>query len=121
MALYDRAIAIRERLVEAEGRRELANVLAMACVNKASTLSALGDNRAAVALYDRAIAIRERLVEAEGRRELANKLAMAYLNKANALGELGTIAPPWPCATGPSPSTSGWWRRRAGASWRTNW
>ena len=75
--------------MEAEGRRKLANELVMACVNKASTLSDLGDNGDAVALYDRAIAIYERLVQREGRRELANVLATAYLNKANAVGALG--------------------------------
>ena len=52
-----------------EEQRELANYLAMAYMNKAVALSALGDKRGAVALYDRAIEIRERLVsrrEAKG-------------------------------------------------------
>lgn len=36
LALYDKAIAIRERLVHQEGRRELANDLAMCYLNKAT-------------------------------------------------------------------------------------
>jgi tetratricopeptide (TPR) repeat protein len=89
VALYDRAIAIYERLVEREGQKELSNLLAAAYMNKAVAVSDLGDKQAAVALYDRAIAIRERLVEREGRRELANDLAAAFLNKANAVDDLG--------------------------------
>ena len=76
VGLYDRAIEIRERLVNVEGRRELANDLATLYGNKADCgCTNLGDNRAAVGLYDRAIEIRERLVNVEGRRELANDLA----------------------------------------------
>ena len=90
MGLYDRAIEILERLVNVEGRRELANDLARLYMNKAIAVKNLGDNRAAVALYDRAIEILERLVNVEGRRELANDLAMLYSNKANA-GDLATL------------------------------
>ncbi len=89
MTLYDQVIVIRERLVNSEGRRELANNLATAYMNKANAVMALGDNRAAVTLYDQAIAIYERLVNDEGRRELANYLAGVYMNKANAVGILG--------------------------------
>jgi serine/threonine protein kinase len=89
VASYDRAIAIRERLVEQEGRRELANDLANACMNKANAVADLGDNRAAVALYDRAIAIRERLVEQEGRRELQGDLAVVMAFRADVLVQLG--------------------------------
>ena len=46
-----------ERLVNQEGQSELADDLAMAYVNKATTVSALGDKSSAVALYDRAIEI----------------------------------------------------------------
>ncbi|MGH8677981.1 MAG: hypothetical protein ACREUQ_06500, partial [Burkholderiales bacterium] len=52
---YDRAIAIRERLVNQEGRRELADELAMVYMNKAIAVRALGDEHAAVGLHDRAI------------------------------------------------------------------
>ena len=48
LALYDRAIEILERLVNVEGRRELANDLAGLYMNKAVAVEALGDNRAAV-------------------------------------------------------------------------
>ncbi len=89
LALYDRAIEIRERLVNQEGQQELANDLATAYQNKAISLSALGDNRGAVALYDRAIEIHERLVNQEGQQELANDLAMTYQNKAASLSDLG--------------------------------
>ena len=68
VALYGRAIEIRERLVNDEGRQELANDLAMCYANKAVAVRALGDNRTAVALYDLAIQIRERLVNDEWRR-----------------------------------------------------
>jgi serine/threonine protein kinase/lipopolysaccharide biosynthesis regulator YciM len=89
LALYDRAIEIFERLVNVEGRRELANGLATLYINKANAVVGIGDNRAAVGLYDRAIEIRERLVNVDGRREIANDLAALYMNKANALGNLG--------------------------------
>jgi TPR repeat protein len=89
VALYDRAIDIWGRLVNGEGRRELANDLAAAYMNKASEVSDLGDNHGAVLLYDQAIAIRERLVNQEGRHELVDELAMAYMNKAAAMSALG--------------------------------
>jgi serine/threonine protein kinase len=87
--LYDRAIAIYTRLVEQEGRADLAHHLARACGNKANSVRALGDNRAAVDLYDMVIAIYKRLVEQEGRAALANNLALAYMNKASAVSALG--------------------------------
>src|SRR5206468_10236144 len=77
VGLYDRTIEIRERLVNVEGQRELANGLATAYMNKGNAVKNLADNRAAVGLYDRAIEIRERLVNGEGRRELAGYLAWA--------------------------------------------
>ena len=89
VGLYDRAIEILERLVNVEGRRELANDLATLYMNKANAVMNLGDNRAAVGLYDRAIEILERLVNVEGRRELANDLATLYMNKAVAVRNLG--------------------------------
>ena len=89
MALYDQAIAILERLVNQEGRRELANNLAAVYTNKASAVSALGDHRGAVALYDQAIAIRERLVNQEGRRELVGDLARLKAYRGETLITLG--------------------------------
>src|SRR5207237_1048992 len=87
----DRVIAIYTRLVEQEGRTELANDLAAALMNKAIALTNLGQLREAVGEYDRAIAIRTRLVEQEGRAELANDLAAALMNKAVALKGLGQL------------------------------
>ena len=92
VTLYDRAIVIRERLVNQEGRSELANGLAMAYMNKANAKWVNGDQQGALALLDQAIAIRERLVNQEGRRELANDLAMAYNNKALVVSALGERA-----------------------------
>src|SRR6266567_2324423 len=92
LALFDRAIEIREGLVNIESRRELASGLAALYTDKASAVMGLGDNRAAVRLYDRAVEIFERLVNVEGRRELANDLAAFYMNKAIALKSLGDNA-----------------------------
>jgi tetratricopeptide (TPR) repeat protein len=61
----------------------------MAYMNKANSLSALGDNRRAVAFHDRAIEIRERLVNQEGQSELGSSVAYCYKNKALVLTALG--------------------------------
>jgi tetratricopeptide (TPR) repeat protein len=89
VALYDRAIEIRERLVNVEGQRELSDDLVTVYVNKALAVSHLGNNREAVRLYDQAIEICEPLVNVEGRHELANTLATLYMNKAIAVSNLG--------------------------------
>jgi len=89
IAMYDKAIKIRERLVHQQGRRELANDLAWCYNNKGNAVRALGDNRAAVALYEKAIEIRERLVHQEGRRELAGDLAWVQLYWADIANKLG--------------------------------
>ncbi|MCY7346482.1 MAG: tetratricopeptide repeat protein, partial [Pyrinomonadaceae bacterium] len=85
IAEYDKAIEIRERLVNDENRGELSNELAAAYMNKGVALVSQGALIEAIAEYDRAIAIRERLVNQENRGELANDLAAAYLNKGVAL------------------------------------
>jgi tetratricopeptide (TPR) repeat protein len=94
--LYDCAIALLERLVEQEGRTELASSLAGACTNKAVALSSLGESRPALPLYDRAIALLEHLIDQEGRTELASELAGACMNKALALDSLGEGRPALP-------------------------
>jgi hypothetical protein len=48
---------VLERLVNQEGRHELANDLATTYMNKATAITDLGDHRGAVALYDQTIAI----------------------------------------------------------------
>jgi tetratricopeptide (TPR) repeat protein len=85
LALFDRAIEIRERQVDVEARHELASLY----TDKALAVGHLGDERAALGLYDRAIEILERLANVEGRRELANDLATLYMNKAVAVKNLG--------------------------------
>jgi tetratricopeptide (TPR) repeat protein len=84
-AAYDEAIAALRRLVQGEGRTELANVLAAALLNKGMALDDLGRLGEAAAAYDEAIAALRRLVQDEGRTELADDLAKALMNKANAL------------------------------------
>ena len=89
MALYDQAIAISERLVNQEGRCELADDLAITYKSKAVALRALGDTRGALALDDQAMEIRERSVNQEGRREQDNVSPITYMSKAVALRILG--------------------------------
>jgi tetratricopeptide (TPR) repeat protein len=88
---HDEAIKIRRRLVEVEGRVELANYLAMALMNKGNALSALGHHNEAIDCYNEAIEIYRRLVEIEGRVELADYLATALINKGVALRDLGRL------------------------------
>ena len=80
----DQSIAIRERLVNSDGRRELANDLARAYLNKANAMRALGDNRAAVTLYDQTIAILERLVTGKAHGEPAQQLGTGLSSYAEA-------------------------------------
>jgi tetratricopeptide (TPR) repeat protein len=84
---YDLAINIRKPLVEDEGRKELANDLAAAYMNKGVALRGLGRSNEAIENYDLAINILKPLVEDEGRKELTDDLAMAFANKANVLAQ----------------------------------
>jgi len=77
------------RLVEEEGRAELANDLAMAHNNRGNARRNLGQHESAIADFDEAIAIRTRLVEEEGRAELASDLASTHNNRGIARGDLG--------------------------------
>jgi tetratricopeptide (TPR) repeat protein len=87
----EKAIEIRRRLVEVEGRVKLRNDLAMALalMNKGVALRNLGRLEEAIHCYKEAIGIYRRLVEVEGRVELENDLARALMNKGNALRDLG--------------------------------
>lgn len=85
---HDRAIDLLERLV-GQGRIELANDLAAACLNKAVALRSHGRGREALPLYDQAIDLLARLVEQGGRSELANALAGACMEKTLALQLVG--------------------------------
>lgn len=91
LGLYDRAIEIRERLVNVEDRRDSVSGLASLYLNKGATLESLGDTAAAVHLYDRAIEICERLVAGEHRLDVIDSLAKLYMNKAITLDKLGDV------------------------------
>src|SRR5205823_930568 len=73
---------IWDQLVNQERRRDLADDLAAAYLNKAETVVHLEAHHAPVKAHDQAIAIWERLVTTEGRSELAGRLAVAYRSKA---------------------------------------
>jgi tetratricopeptide (TPR) repeat protein len=88
LAGCDEAITLYKRLVDTEGRAELADALALALMNKAVTLANLGRLPEALAGYDEAITLYKRLVDTEGRAELADDLAKALVNKASALERL---------------------------------
>jgi tetratricopeptide (TPR) repeat protein len=92
LAAYDRALAIQERLVNNDGRREFANHLAVTYTAKAVLLDGQGAARDAVTAHDCALAIQERLVNQEGRREFAGPLAESYVNKGNSLQRLGDFS-----------------------------
>ncbi|MCC6822426.1 MAG: tetratricopeptide repeat protein, partial [Verrucomicrobia subdivision 3 bacterium] len=82
--LYNKAIAIRERLVNEDDRHEFANGLARVYMCKGLTVGLLGDVREAIALQGQAVSIFEKLVNEEGHRELAHELATAYFNRFSA-------------------------------------
>ena len=79
---------MRERLLNKEGRLEIASDLALAYMNKASAVNDLGDTLGAIALYDRVIEIRERLVK-RGQSELLGDLAWAKGYRAETLIRVG--------------------------------
>jgi tetratricopeptide (TPR) repeat protein len=90
--LYDRALTVYRKLVEQDGRVELADDLASALMNKGVALGSQGRLAEAVVVYDQAIASFARLVEQDSRVELANDLANALVNKANAVQDQGRLA-----------------------------
>ena len=78
---YNRAIAIREQLVEKEGRVDLRDDLAAAYNNRGFAYGAQGELSKAIGDYNRAIALLKHLIEKEGRAELRNYLAGTYNNR----------------------------------------
>ena len=82
---FDEAIKIYTRLVEQEGRTELANDLAGSLYNRGIALIVEGKLTEAIRDFDEAIKIYTRLVEQEGDTELANDLAGSLNNRGNAL------------------------------------
>ncbi len=87
----DKAIAMFEKLVNEQGRIDLANNLAGAYMNKGVALVNLGRLNEAVEEYAKAIAMFEKLVNEQGRIDLANNLAKAYVNKGVDLLKLGRL------------------------------
>jgi tetratricopeptide (TPR) repeat protein len=85
---YDKAIAIRRRLIEEENHDELTNDLAATFSNKGNALVSLGELSEAIDEYDRAIAIYRRLINEENRADLENDLAMTFMNNGIALRRL---------------------------------
>ena len=90
IAEYDQCIAIRRRLVEQEGRREMANALARAFNSKADVLKNMGDLVGAAALYDQLIEVFCTHEELGG--EIAITLESALIYKAIVLKKLGDSA-----------------------------
>ena len=88
---YDKAIEIRQRLIEEENRNDLANDLAIVFMNKGNTLSDLGKLNEAILEHDKAIEIYQRLIEDEKQDDLANYLARAFMIKGVALKNLGKL------------------------------
>lgn len=88
-AEYDIADHLYQRLVENEGRFELAGVFTRVLSQKALTVHDAGELEPAIAAYDRAIAIMERLVNKHNDWRLQNNLASVLANKANALADCG--------------------------------
>jgi len=86
---FEKAIEIRERLVDREGRRELTNDLGLVYMAKACALQEMGKCQAAVDLHDQAIKMLEKMVNQTGLQESTNGLATVYMNRGNALHSLG--------------------------------
>jgi len=89
---FDAAVELFTRLVEQEGRSELANDLAMSLNNRGNALKDQGKLVEAMADYNKAVEIHTRLVEQEGRSDLANELAASLNNRGNALKDQGKLA-----------------------------
>lgn len=88
----EQCIAIYQRLVEQEGRQDLANKLAEELLGKAEYLICSGNLAAALQESDKSIAIMRRLVENEGRREYYNTLAQALHSAGDTLWGMGNLA-----------------------------
>ncbi len=82
LTFIDRCMAIRERLVFSEGRRNLAPGLATTFMNKSSIFSKLNRIPQALDMIDRCIDLRSRLVFDENRSETQFPLVEAIVEKA---------------------------------------
>lgn len=84
--LCDRAIAIRERLVHQDSRRELAGDLAWAQAYWAETAALLGRRDEATQAAREAVATLESEIQRTGRADLQNVLSWARENLDELLG-----------------------------------
>jgi tetratricopeptide (TPR) repeat protein len=89
--LCGRMEEVYRRLVEREGRRELAGDLAGAWMNRSVSLRELGRLVEAESDCDQAIATFRQLVEEQGRCEQAEDLARALINRGPVLRLLGRL------------------------------
>jgi tetratricopeptide (TPR) repeat protein len=83
---------VGRRLVEREGRAELADSLAAVLTNKGVALDNLGRLAEALVSYDGAVAVYRQLVEDKGRADLANELASVLMNRGVTLKSMGRLA-----------------------------
>jgi tetratricopeptide (TPR) repeat protein len=82
---YDRVIEIRTRLVEKEGRGELANDLAESLNSRGRAFASLEKFPEAVRDFDKAIEIRTQIVEGEGKIEFARNLSVSLSDRARVM------------------------------------
>lgn len=86
---YNKAIKIRERLVNELKQDQFANDLASDYMNKGVSLRIMGKLEEATDEYNKAIAINERLMFLEKRTEVISDLAKNYYGKGIVLDDLG--------------------------------
>ena len=92
VTLYDKCLALRERLVSQEGRYDLESALAQAYLYKGQALNSLGNLSGALALFDKCIALYQRQLSLKEQAD-EDKIALvqAYLCKANTLHKKGNL------------------------------
>lgn len=87
--LLGESSALYKRLVEQEGRWDLAVYFADVLLHRANVISAMSDFAGAVEVYGDCIAIYRRLVVEEGKWGLGGHLAEALMNKSSSLRDMG--------------------------------
>jgi tetratricopeptide (TPR) repeat protein len=91
LTVFDKAILIRERLVNDERRGELANDLAMAYMNKALVLENKPDWENALACYKEAIRLRIKCIDEFGRIEILPDLMQVVTYRFDTLFKLSRL------------------------------
>ena len=121
IALYDRTIAIRERLIEQEGRRELADALAKAYGNKALAVrhGRLSGCRQPPGSQYRPIRTPSRARGTVRSGEGPCREFREHGQHTKCLG--GSSCRRVPLRPGHHHLRATWWSRRAGGSWRVPW